>query len=150
MYFYPPPPSRPSIAQHKLNLVVARHLCWHESVAFSAGGIDDQFSAAAGPCWPRKAAEAFLLQPRVALLVDYCWSLRLNEPGEVCPSLCEMRNSSPGQKHILGRGFCLADVLRLNTARDLITPPARRRLLAGTAPSRAPGGGWQWPQGCGR
>jgi hypothetical protein len=25
-----------------------------------------------------------------------------------CPSLCEMRNFSPGQKHILGRGFCLA------------------------------------------
>jgi hypothetical protein len=55
------------------------------------------------------------------LFVDYCWSLRLNEPGEVCPSLCEMRNFSPGQKHILGRGFCLAvhDALRLNTARYL-------------------------------
>ena len=42
------------------------------------------------------------------LFVDYCWSLRLNELREVCPSLCEMRNFSPGQKHILGWGFCLA------------------------------------------
>ena len=61
----------------------------------------------------------FFCNPRL-LFVDYCWSLRLNEPGEVCPSLCEMRNFSPGQKHILGRGFCLAvhdafRVLRLNT-----------------------------------
>jgi hypothetical protein len=61
--------------------------------------------------------------------------------GSSCPSLCEMRNSSPGQKHILGRGFCLAvhDALRLNTARYLVTPPARRSL-AGTAPSRAVAG----------
>ena len=54
------------IAQHKLNLVVARHLCWHEGVTTSLG-IDGQFSGAAGPCWPREAAEAFLLQPRASV-----------------------------------------------------------------------------------
>ena len=59
--------------------------------------------------------------------------------GSSCPSLCEMRNSSPGQKHILGRGYCLAvhDALRLNTGRYLVTPPARPARWA-----RHPAGRW--------
>ena len=59
--------------------------------------------------------------------------------GSSCPSLCEMRNSNLGQKHILGRGFCLAvhDALRLNTGRYLVTPPARPARWA-----RHPAGRW--------